>query len=338
MFPFPLADLVSIPALASCLPEENQTAVAEATARQNQLTKPPGALGRLEDIALFMAGWQGQAKPTINQAQALVFAGNHGICAQGVNVFPQDVTVQMVANFENGGAAINQLARHAGADLNVIALDLDQPTKDFTKAQALSEADCLSAINRGAAAVDKEADIIILGEMGIGNSTVSAALAAAVFGGDPGIWVGAGTGSDAAGMVHKTNIVMAGLDHHTSRQPMDILCAFGGREQAAMIGATLAARFHRIPVLLDGYICCAALSVLFACDPAFLSHCLIGHQSVEPGHRQLVEKFGKPPLLDLSMRLGEGTGAALALSIVKAALACHNGMATFAEASVSDQQ
>ncbi len=316
------------------LPQPDAAAIEAARARQAQLTKPPGSLGRLEELAEFMAGWQGTDRPRIDRAQALVFAGNHGICAQGVNPFPQEVTALMVANFNAGGAAINQLCRVAGADLQVIALDLDQPTEDFTKTAAMSEADCLDALNRGAAAVDPDADIVILGEMGIGNSTVSAALAHAVYGGAPGDWVGRGTGSDADGMARKAEVVAQGLALHEGRSPLQMLAALGGREQAAICGAVLAARVARIPVMLDGYICTAATAPLHGANPALLDHCLIGHLSIEPGHGALCEAMGKRPILSLGMGLGEGTGAALALGILRGALACHDGMATFAEAGI----
>jgi len=316
------------------LPGPDAAAIEGARARQAQLTKPHGSLGRLEDIAAFMAGWQGTDRPRIDRAQALVFAGNHGICAQGVNPFPQAVTALMVANFEAGGAAINQLCRVAGADLGVVALDLDRPTADFTEGPAMTEADCLDALNRGAQAVDPEADIVILGEMGIGNSTVSAALALAVCGGAAADWVGRGTGSDAAGLALKTDVVARGAARHAGLTPMQALAALGGREQAAICGAVLAARAARIPVILDGYICSAAVAPLHGAAPGLLDHCLIGHQSAEPGHVRLCAAMGKAPILSLGMALGEGTGAALALGVIRGALACHDGMATFAEAGI----
>lgn len=329
-----LSALRDIAGLATDLPVIDSATEQAARDRQDSLTKPPGALGRLEALAVFMAGWRGQVCPQIDRAQALVFAGNHGICAQGVNPFPQEVTAQMVANFEHGGAAINQLCRANGADLSVIALDLDAPTADFTTAPAMTEAECLDALRRGAEAVDTSADILILGEMGIGNSTVAAALCAASFGADDD-WVGRGTGSDDDGLARKRAAVQAGLDRHASVKGIDVLMALGGREQAAICGAVLAARMARIPVVLDGYICTAAVAPLFAENPAFLDHCLVGHRSAEPGHRKLLDAIGKTPVLDFDMRLGEGSGAALALGILRSALACHNGMATFAEAGVS---
>ena len=316
------------------LPTPDQNAIASARARQADLTKPPGSLGRLEDFAAFVAGWHGAPRPRIDRAQALVFAGNHGICAQGVNPFPQAVTGLMVQNFAAGGAAINQLCRVAGAALDIVALDLDRPTADFTKAPAMAEAECLDALNRGAAAVNPEADVLLLGEMGIGNSTVSAALAHAICGGTPADWVGRGTGSDAAGVALKAEVVARGAARHAGLSPLQVLAALGGREQAAICGAVLAARMARIPVLLDGYICTAAVAPLHGANPGFLDHCLIGHQSAEPGHARLCDAMGKTPILSLGMALGEGTGAALALTILRGALACHDGMATFAEAGI----
>lgn len=333
MTTLPLKRLDDVAALD--LPSFDAEAARAADARQMTLTKPPASLGRLEEIAAFMAGWRGVAQPRIDKAQALVFAGNHGICARGVNPFPQEVTAQMVANFKTGGAAINQLCQVSGADLEVVALDLDRPTADFTAGPAMTEAETLEAMAAGAAAVDTGADILLLGEMGIGNSTVAAALALGAFGGNAQGWVGRGTGSDADGMSLKARVIAEGAARHDALSAMGTLAALGGREQAAICGAVLAARMARIPVMLDGFICSASVAPLFSARPEALDHCLIAHRSAEPGHRQLAEKMGKAPLLDLGMALGEGSGAALALSVVRGALACHNGMATFAEAGVS---
>ena len=306
-----------------------------ARARQDSLTKPPGSLGRLEELAVFMAGWQGRARPSIERAQAVVFAGNHGIVAQGVNPFPAEVTALMVANFRAGGAAINQLCRVAGADLSVVPLDLDRPTGDFTKGPAMTGDDLRAAMDAGAASVDPTAQILILGEMGIGNSTVAAALAAACFGGGADAWVGPGTGAHGAMLDAKRRAVDAGLARHAAARSTDaILTAFGGREQAAICGAVRRARALRIPVILDGFICTAAAAVLTRDDADALAHCLIGHESAEPGHRRLVAALGMNPVLSLDMRLGEGSGAAVALTVLRAALACHDGMATFAEAGI----
>ena len=331
-----LTALADVAGLAKTLPQADLAALEAARARQNSLTKPPGSLGRLEDLACFMASWRGVDRPTISRAQAVVFAGNHGICAQGVNPYPQAVTAQMVLNFQHGGAAINQLCRANGADLSVIALELDRPTADFTEGPAMTEAETLAAMHEGAAAVDLSADVLILGEMGIGNSTIAAAMAAALFGGEVSAWVGAGTGSDSDGMKRKIAAIEKGLARHTGRDAMGVLAALGGREQAAICGAVLAARAARIPVILDGFICTAAASALYAADKALLDHCLVGHCSAEPGHRKLLAALDKRAVLEFDMRLGEGSGAALALGILRAALECHNGMATFGEAGVSE--
>ena len=271
--------------------------------------------------------------------QALVFAGNHGICARGVSPYPASVTAQMVANFAAGGAAISRLTRTYGAALEVIALDLDRPTSDFTVSPAMSEAECLDAVGRGAAAVPDRADLLLLGEMGIGNTTVAAALCCALFGGAPASWVGPGTGLDDAGMARKSEAVAAGVALHRLHldDPFEVLCRVGGREQAALVGAILAARRRSIPVVLDGFVCCAAAAVVARLVPGGLGHCLAGHRSAEPAHGRLLEMLGLAPLLDLGMRLGEGSGAAMALGILRGAVACHADMATFAEAGVDDR-
>ncbi|MDE2318546.1 MAG: nicotinate-nucleotide--dimethylbenzimidazole phosphoribosyltransferase [Rhodospirillales bacterium] len=334
---FPAASFAALRARLAALPVFDENAAALAAARQGQLTKPPGSLGRLEDVAVFMAGWRQAERPRVETAQALVFAGNHGVCAQGVNPYPQEVTAQMVANFQAGGAAVNQLCRASGAVLQVVALELDRPTQDFTQGAAMSEAEVLAAMAQGAAAVNAQADILLLGEMGIGNSTVAAALATALFGGTAADWAGPGTGADEAVMARKITAIEAGLVRHAAARgdALAVLAAFGGREQAAICGAILAARMQRIPVLLDGFICTAAAAVLEALGVGALAHCLAAHVSAEPGHARLLEKLGKIPLLALGMRLGEGSGAAVALGVVRAALEAHNGMSTFAEAGVS---
>lgn len=319
------------------LPGPDAGAREAAAARQAQLTKPAGSLGRLEEIALFMAGWQGKERPALDRVRTAIFAGNHGVTRHGISAFPADVTVQMVANFEAGGAAINQLAREAGLELRVIALDLDRPTADFTEAPAMSADECLDALNRGAELVEPGLDLLTVGEMGIGNSTAAAALCARSLGGDVRDWVGPGTGLDSAGIARKVAVTEQALAKHADapRTAFETLRRLGGREIAAIAGAVLAARHARVPAMLDGFIACAALAPLVADQPALAEHCLAGHCSAEPGHRRLLHQFSLTPLLQLGMRLGEGSGAAVAVPIVRAALATHNGMATFAEASVS---
>lgn len=331
----PVRSLADIRALLTSLPAPNPEAIAAAEARNGQLTKPPGALGRLEAVAVWMAGWQGTEKPRAANPQIVIFAGNHGVTAKGVSAFPAEVTVQMVANFAHGGAAINQLAKAFGAKLDVHALDLDHPTADFTEGPAMSEAEVVTAFAKGMEAVDPKADLFVAGEMGIGNTTVAAALAAALFGGAG--WAGRGTGVDDAGLQRKEAAIAAGLNCHAAAMgdPLEILRCLGGREIAAMAGAILGARLARVPVILDGFIACAAASVLEKAAPGALDHCIAGHQSAEGAHGRLLEKLGKEPLLQLGLRLGEGSGAALAIGVVQGAVACHSGMATFAEAGVA---
>ena len=329
--------------LMAALPGPDEAAAAAAQAREARLTKPAGALGRLEELTAWVAAWQGAHPPRAERLLACVFAGNHGVAARGVSAFPAEVTAQMVANFEAGGAAINQICEAVGARLTVTPLALDTPTADFTQAPAMDEAECVAAIAAGMAAleagIEAGVDILCLGEMGIANTTAAAALACALFGGEPAGWVGAGTGVDDAGRARKTAAVEAAMAVHgaTLADPWEALRRVGGRELAAIAGAVLAARLGRVPVLLDGYVCTAAAAVLRAADPDGLDHCQVAHLSAEPGHRRLVERLGKAPLLDLAMRLGEGTGAVLAAGLVRAAIAAHNGMASFADARVSEK-
>ncbi len=318
-------------------PGPDAAASQGAADRNGQLTKPPGALGRLEDIAIWYAGWRGEVAPRITAPHAVVFAGNHGVVAQGVSAFPAEVTAQMVANFEHGGAAINQLCESFGTVLDVVALDLETPTEDFTIAPAMDEAAVCAALSAGWNAVDPKADLFLTGEMGIGNTTSAAAIFAALFGGGASAWVGRGTGVDDDGLGRKADAVARGLDLHAYRldDPLMVLACLGGRELAAMAGAIARARSLRIPVILDGFICCAAAAVLAKAQPGALDHCIAGHVSAESAHGPALKHLGLTPLMSLDMRLGEGSGAALAVGILKAALACHSGMATFAEAGVS---
>lgn len=326
--------LTEIRAALAALPQPDAGAIAAARSRDSVLTKPPGALGRLEGLAEWLAGWRGRV--TLERVQVAVFAGNHGVTARGVSAFPPEVTVQMVANFQAGGAAINQLARAFGAEMSVHALALDRPTGDFTEGPAMTEAEVLEALSVGWQAVDPDADLFIAGEMGIGNTTSAAAIAAALFGGTG--WAGRGTGVDDAGLARKEAAVAAGLAAHAGQldDPFEVLRRLGGREIAAMTGAYLAARMHRVPVVLDGFISCAAAAVLHKATPGALAHCVAGHLSAEGAHGRLLQALGQEPLLSLGMRLGEGSGAALALGVIRGAVACHSGMATFAEAGVSD--
>ncbi len=320
------------------LPEADLLAKSAATERNSLLTKPAGALGDLENLAIWYASWTGNGRPSLEAPQVVIFAGNHGVAAAGVSAFPPEVTQQMVYNFQAGGAAINQLCKAFGAKMDVIALDLERPTQDFTKAPAMSEDELLSALQTGWRAVDPAADLFVAGEMGIGNTTPAAAIAAALYGGGAQAWVGRGSGVDDAGFALKRSVVDAGLARHEAilEDPLAVLQTLGGREIAAMSGAIAAARAHRIPVLLDGFICAAAASVLHELNPNALDHTQAGHLSAEGAHAKLLGHLGKKPLLSLGLRLGEGSGGALAIGVVKGAVACLSGMATFAEAGVSD--
>jgi nicotinate-nucleotide--dimethylbenzimidazole phosphoribosyltransferase len=337
-----MTDFTSFSALRSAcldLPSGHPAASAVVAQREAVLTKPPGSLGRLEELVGWLAHWQGRAPPRLQQVEILVFAGNHGVAGRGVSAYPAAVTAQMVANFAAGGAAINQLARTAGARLRVIPLALDRPTADFTQAPALAEEEFLATVTEGYNAVSPACDLLCLGEMGIGNTTAAAAISAALFGGGGARWAGRGTGVDEEGLARKRQAIDEALARHAAvlREPLAVAAALGGRELAAILGATLAARRRRIPVVLDGFVCTAAVAPLAKLRADTLGHALSSHVSAEAGHRMLLDELGLRPLLDFDMRLGEASGAALAVLVLRAALACHTGMATFAEAGVSDK-
>lgn len=325
---------------AACLdlPGGNEDAAAKVAAREARLTKPPRSLGRLEEVVEWLSLWQGVAPPSLDKVEIVVFAGNHGVTAQGVSAYPAEVTAQMVANFAAGGASINQLARIADAELRVVALDLDRPTADFTEAPAMDEAEFLDAVAAGYDALSPEADLVVLGEMGIGNTTAAAAVAAALFGGGGERFAGLGTGVDEHGLKRKQAAIDAGLARHGAilGDPLRIAAALGGRELAALLGACLAARKSRIPVLIDGFVSTAAVAPLAKLRAGALDHARAGHRSAEAGHRVLLDELGLHPLLDLGMRLGEGSGAALALPLLDASIAILRDMATFDDAGVTD--
>ncbi|MEL6888520.1 MAG: nicotinate-nucleotide--dimethylbenzimidazole phosphoribosyltransferase [Pseudomonadota bacterium] len=324
-------------ALLAEMPGPDAAAVAGAADRNRQLTKPPGALGRLEDLAQWYAGWRGTARPVLEAPQVIVFAGNHGVAARGVSAFPPEVTVQMVANFAAGGAAINQLAQAFGARMDVVPLELDRPTDDFTTGPAMSEVDVVAALRAGWDAVDAASDLLVVGEMGIGNTTSASAIAARLFGGDAADWTGRGTGVEGEALAAKTAVVAQALATHADAgDGLDVLRRLGGRELAGMAGAIARARSLSVPVILDGFICTAAAATLAKTRDGALDHCVAGHLSAEGAHGRMLDALDKQPLLSLGLRLGEGSGAALAIGVLKGAIACHSGMATFAEAGVAD--
>jgi len=336
----PLRPFDDIRALLLQMTGPDESALAAAREREAQLTKPAGSLGRLEDISAFLAGWQASEKPHVDNPLVAVFAGNHGVVAQGVSPFPASVTSAMVANFTAGGAAINQICKTFDVSLKVYELALEKPTGDITREPAMDERNCAGTIAYGMEALATEPDLLVLGEMGIGNTTAASAIYHALYGGAAEDWVGRGTGVDDEGLKRKAEAVRAAVALHKAHldDPLEVLARLGGREIAAMAGAILAARLRRTPVVLDGFVVCSAAAVLHALDGAALDHCLAGHVSAERAHREALNRIGKTPILDLGMRLGEGSGAALAVGVIKAAVACHNGMATFAEAGVAGKE
>ncbi|MDE9449139.1 nicotinate-nucleotide--dimethylbenzimidazole phosphoribosyltransferase [Aliiroseovarius sp. Z3] len=334
----PFATLAAFKALLAEASGPDTAARAAAEERNGQLTKPPGALGRLEELAIWYGSWRGSGRPEIKAPQVIVFAGNHGVTAQGVSAFPAEVTEQMVLNFQHGGAAINQLSKTFGAKMDVHALSLDRPTADFTQGPAMSEEELVEALLAGWTAVDADTDLLVTGEMGIGNTTSAAAIAHALFGGEAADWVGRGTGVDDTGVALKARVVADGLAQNPAAKGdgAEALRCLGGREVAAMAGAIARARVDHIPVIIDGFICSAAAACLHHMSDTALDHTVAGHASAEAAHGRVLSALGKEPLLSLGMRLGEGSGAALAIGILQGAVACHSGMATFAEAGVAD--
>ena len=328
------ADIVE---LLVAVPDGDEAAVAAVREYDAQLTKPPGSLGQLEALVEFLARWQHRAKPRLDNPMVTIFAGNHGVTDQGVSTFPREVTAQMVANFTNGGAAISQICGLHEINLRVFELALELPTGDITLEPALDDQMCAATIAYGMEAVAGKPDLICLGEMGIGNTTIAAAIYAALYGGTGADWVGRGTGVDDAGLARKADVVDRALALHRAEldHPLDILARLGGREICAMLGALVAARHQKVPVIIDGYVATAAAAIAHAVNPAAINHCLFAHVSAEGAHAQVLGKMGQSGLLDLGMRLGEGSGAALAAVMAKTALHLHNNMATFEGASVS---
>ncbi|AFW02463.1 nicotinate-nucleotide--dimethylbenzimidazole phosphoribosyltransferase [Gluconobacter oxydans] len=335
----PFTSMADLRAACLSLPERNRTCGNRIRQRDAVLTKPPGSLGRLEELALWLGEWQGTERPTLDKVQITIFAGNHGVVQRGVSPWPSEVTCQMVANFEHGGAAINQLARNAEANLNVVCLQNLQATEDLSQTAAMTEDGFLSAVSDGYRAVSKDADLFCAGEMGIGNTTPAAALCAALLGGSGSDWAGRGTGLDDKGVQLKAAVIDDALTLHGSAMsdPLEVARYLGGYELAAIMGSVLAARHHGIPVLLDGFACTAAMLPLVKIAPEVLDHTRLSHCSAEAGHRKLAKTLALVPLLDFGLRLGEASGAALAIPLLRGAIACHNGMATFAEAAVSQK-
>lgn len=333
----PPQNLAEMRALLDALPDGDPATAAQAAEREPQLTKPAGALGRLEALSAWLATWQGRHPPQIRRPRVVVFAGSHGVCEEGVSAFPSEVNGQMVQNFLNGGAAINQICSAMDAELRVMEVALEIPTANFTKAPAMDEEDCAEAMSFGMSAVEPGLDLICVGEMGIGNTTAAAAICHGLYGEAAELWTGPGTGVEGAALARKIRVVgdAVMLHKHLFHDGLDVLRCLGGREIAAIAGAMIAARYLRVPVVIDGYVAGAAAAVLEATRPGSLDHCIVAHNSAEPGHTALLTRLNKTPLIDFGMRLGEASGAALVIGMLRAAAECHAGMATFAEAAVA---
>jgi len=336
----------------------NEAAMAAAQARQDTLTKPPGSLGRLEEISILLAGMFGEDIPHIRRKSVILAAGDHGVVAEGVSAYPQEVTPQMVYNFLRGGAGINVLARHAGSEIMVldagVAADLTphpllrqvkigRGTNNMAVGPAMTREQAIKCLETGIDAaleqIAEGADLIACGEMGIGNTTPSSAITAVITGVDPAITTGRGTGLDDPALAHKIEVIRRSI---TVNQPnpkdgLDVLTKIGGFEIGVLAGAMLGTAASHRPVVIDGFISGAAALIAWVISPAARNYFLASHQSVEPGHGVGLEAMGLNPLLDMNLRLGEGTGAALAMHIISASALCLAEMATFAEAGVSDR-
>lgn len=321
-------------------------AAAAARLRADSVVRPAGAFRRLDDLAVWLAGWQGQARPRVEAAEVVIFGADHGVAIHGVSAYPADVTKAMAAAIEAGIATSSALAHAADARLRFVDVGVGEPTRDFTVADAMDEDRFHHCWDMGTAAVAgvAPADVLIVGELGIGNTTAAAAVAAGLFGGDIAQWVGRGTGVDDAGLERKRHAVQTaisriGADPAAAEggavSALEVLRRVGGAELVAMAAAVSEARRQRIPVILDGFIATAAIASLEVAAPGMLDHTIAGHCSSEPGHRRLLEQLGKSPLIDLGLRLGEATGALVALPILRAAAAAVSAVATFDEAGVS---
>ena len=326
-----------IRALFPLLPPASQSCVADVRERDRELVKPPHSLGRMEELVEWLAAWQGRSRPAITRPLVAIFAASHGVADQRVSVSPQTATRAMMETYAAGGGAINQICATYELGLKVFELALDIPTGDITQGPAFDEAGCAATIAFGMEAIAGGADLLCLGEIGTGATTVAAAICFALYGGRAADWAGGGGEIDAATHARKIAAVETAVDLHRPHlaDPLELLRRLGGRDVAAIAGAILAARMERVPVILDGYVVTAAAAVLHAIMPASIDHCLAAHVSAEPGHAEALRRIGKKPLLDLGIRLGEGAGAALAAGLLKAALACHLEMATFSQAQGS---
>ena len=331
-----MADFGVIAQLLADLPDPDRSARDEVAARAATVLRPAGAFARLDVVAAWLAGWQGTATPRVERPHVAVFAADHGVAVEGVSAYPAEVTASMVEAIRSGVATITVLAREVGATLELFDVGVGRPTGNIRATDAMSVEEFDAAAAAGAAAVESvDADLLAVGEIGIGNTTAAAAVAAAVLGGDAGDWVGPGTGVVGAALAHKCDVVQAALDRVGPVEPLEALRRLGGRELAAMAGAVAAARRRRLPVVLDGFIATAAVAPLAVARPGSLDHCIAGHCSAEPGHQRLLETLGLDPLMRLDLRLGEGSGALVAVPTIRMAAAAVVEVATFDEWGLS---
>jgi nicotinate-nucleotide--dimethylbenzimidazole phosphoribosyltransferase len=324
------------PLLAS-LPEPDREASLAVAGRAAEVLRPAGALARLDEVASWLAGWQRTPRPRVERPAAAVFVADHGVAEEGVSAYPQSVTAAMLRALREGVATASVMARKLGARLEVVDVGVGRPSGNIVREPALTEERFRACFEEGRRTVARltGADLLVLGEMGIGNTTAAAALCAVLFGGPAEEWTGRGTGVDDAAYARKVRAVEGARRRAGACGPLEALRQVGGAELAAMAGAALEARLRSVPLVLDGFVATAACAALEVARPGALGHCLAGHCSGEPGHRLLLEKLGKPPLLDLGLRLGEGSGALAAVPLVRLAAACVTEVATFSEWGLS---
>jgi len=310
----------------------DQDARTELLTRLDDILRPAGALQRLDELAVFMAGWQASSVPQVDKPTILIFASDHGVAAAGVSAYPSSVTKAMMSAFESGLSTVNAFARISGATVNAVDVGIGRPTGDIRFESAMTEKRFMEALNCGREAVSaSDSDLLVLGEMGIGNTTSSAAISAALLGGEVSEWVGRGTGVNDEGLRRKRDAVQQAVERIDSAEPGEILRQLGGAEIVAIAGAIIEARHRRIPVVLDGFVVAAAAAPLYACNPCALQHCLAAHRSAEIGHGRLLEYMGLEPLLNLNFRLGEASGGAAVIPLIAMACAAANDVPTFAE-------
>jgi nicotinate-nucleotide--dimethylbenzimidazole phosphoribosyltransferase len=306
------------------------SAVRERTA---DILRPAGALARLDEVAAWLAAWQRTTRPRVDHPVAVVFVADHGVVAEDVSAYPAWVTREMLRALESGSATANVMARAVGARLKVVDVGVERPSGNIAHEPALPNgrfSECLEAGRRTVSELG-DVDLLVLGEMGIGNTTAAAAVSATLFGGPAEDWTGRGTGIDDATYGRKVSVVERARRRADDSGPFEVLRQVGGSELASIAGAVLEARLRSIPVVLDGFVVTAACAAVEVATPGALDHCLAGHCSGEPGHYLLLEKLGKPPLLDLGLRLGEGSGALAAVPLIRLAAVCATDVATFEE-------